>query len=189
MQKRMLMTGGVILGLLVGCASAPATREERQTLEASASGTIDSMVARDPSLRGVLARAAGYVVFPDVNQGGFIVGGQGGGGVAYQGNRPIGYSELSGASVGLQAGGQSYSQLVVFETPEALARFREGTFEMSANAQATALDSGAAANAPFVDGVAVFISGQSGAMAGVSVAGENMSFTSNRPTPAPPPAP
>lgn len=180
MKNKSLMIGAV-LALLAGCATAPTTRFEERALEAEADGTIEIMVARDPSLGPILASAAGYVVFPDVAQGGFIVGARTGVGVAYERSRQVGYSELRGGSVGLQAGGQSYAQLVVFQTPEALARFRAGNFDISAAATATAIQSGAAASASFERGVAVFVEGQSGLMAGVSVAGENMSFTQNRP--------
>jgi lipid-binding SYLF domain-containing protein len=181
-HKNRWLIGALLVGVLVGCASAPATRSEQGALEANADGTLRSMRSRDPSLNAVLSRAAGYVVFPSVTEGGFIVGGAGGVGVVYEHNRPIGYSELRAGSVGIQAGGQSYSQLVVFETPGALSRFRSGNFNLSANATATAIQTGAAANASFENGVAVFVEDQSGLMAGANVAGETMSFTQNRPT-------
>jgi lipid-binding SYLF domain-containing protein len=176
-----LMMSAVMMGMLAGCASAPETRPEQRALEANADGALERMVARDPTLNVVLANAAGYVVFPSVASGGLVVGAEGGVGVAYERNRPIGYSELRGASLGLQAGGQTYAQLVVFETPEALARFRTGNFDMSANLTATAINSGAGANVRFEDGVAVFIDDETGLMAGASLSGQNMSFTQNRP--------
>jgi lipid-binding SYLF domain-containing protein len=182
LKQRLMMLSAMIAVMLAGCASAPTARPQQQALESNANGTLQAMVSRDPSLAPILASAAGYVVFPSVAQGGFIVGGEGGVGVAYEHNRPIGYSELRGGSVGLQAGGQSYAQIVVFQTPAAFARFRAGNFDLSANMAATALQTGAARSARFENGVAVFVDDQSGLMAGVSVAGESMTFTQNRPT-------
>ena len=180
-KKNQWSIGAVLALVLLGCASTPETREERASLEVSASNALKGMKSRDTSLNSVLANAAGYIVFPEVTEGGFIVGGMGGVGVVYEGNRPIGYSELRAGSVGAQVGGQSYSQLVVFRSREALDRFRAGNFDLSANVTATALRTGAAANARFENGVAVFVEDQSGLMAGASLAGQNMSFTSNRP--------
>lgn len=182
MNKQKNWTIGAFLAIaLLGCASAPETHEERASVETSAGNALTAMKSRDPSLNDVLANAAGYIVFPEVREGGFIVGGMGGVGVVYEGNRPIGFSELRAGSVGAQVGGQSYSQLVVFNTREALDRFRAGNFAMSANVTATAIRSGAGRTAHFDNGVAVFVEDQSGLMAGASLRGQNMSFTSNRP--------
>jgi lipid-binding SYLF domain-containing protein len=161
----------------LGCASAPESREDQHSLEAQAEATKTAMIRSDSSLQPLLASAAGYVIYPEVSEGGFVVGGTGGAGVVYRDGQPIGYSELRGASVGLQAGGQSYSQLVVFETDEALDRFRAGDFDLTAGLTATAVQSGAAAQAHFEDGTAVFINSESGLMAGATVGGQQMSFT------------
>jgi lipid-binding SYLF domain-containing protein len=171
----------VIVSLLAGCAHAPETRRQAAALESQADGTVASMTSQDPSLRPMLTRAAGYVVFPEVTEGGLVVGGRGGVGVVYAHDRQIGYAEMRAGTVGAQVGGQSYGQIVVFQTEAALSRFRAGNFDLSANVTATALQSGAAANARFENGVAVFVDDESGLMAGASVAGENMSFSRNRP--------
>lgn len=174
-------TTGFVLGLIAtmffGCASAPQTREDRSALEARADATVQSMVASDPSLGDVLARSAGYAVFPEIAEGGFVVGGAGGVGVVYERGRPIGYSELRAGTVGAQIGGQSYSEIIVFENRGALDRFRAGNFDLQAGLSATAVQSGAAARAQFENGVAVFVGGESGLMAAANVGGQSLNFT------------
>lgn len=171
---------GFVLGLMatmfVGCASAPQSRPDQQALEARADATVQTMVASDPTLGELLARSAGYAVFPQVSEAGFVVGGAGGAGVVYENGRVIGFSELRAGSVGAQIGGQSFSEIIVFETPAALDRFRAGNFDLQAGLSATAIQSGAAARARFEDGVAVFVGGHSGLMAAANVGGQSVTF-------------
>ena len=69
------------------------------------------MRAEDPGLGELLRRSYGYALFPKVTKGGLGVGGAYGRGVVYERGRHVGYSDLSQASVGLQAGGQTFSEL------------------------------------------------------------------------------
>jgi lipid-binding SYLF domain-containing protein len=169
---------GAVAGLLmlVGCASAPKSRQDQQAMDARAQATLQSMVASDPSLREVLDRSAGYVVFPSVGEGAALVGGAHGVGVVYENGRPIGFATLTQATVGAQLGGQTYSQLIVFQTPQALNRLKSGNFNLTASASATALTAGAAARADFEGGTAVFIQSQGGLMAAANVGGQQINF-------------
>src|SRR5215831_13011680 len=57
----------------------------------------------------------GYAVFPGIGKGGFIVGGAHGTGRVYEHGKYVGDSSVTQLSVGLQAGGQAYSQIIFFE--------------------------------------------------------------------------
>lgn len=166
----------VVAALLVGCATAPASRAEQDTLLAEASSTMQQMRAQDPSLAELVRRGYGYAVFPKVTKGGLIVGGAHGQGVVYEQGRHIGYSDLSQASVGLQAGAQTFSELLVFEDKAALDRFKAGSLNFGADASAVVLESGVATNATFVDGVAVVVSPIGGAMLEASIGGQKFSY-------------
>lgn len=166
----------VVAALLVGCATAPASRAEQDTLLAEASSTMQQMRAQDPSLAELVRRGYGYTVFPEVTKGGLIVGGAHGQGVVYEQGRYIGYSDLSQASVGLQAGAQTFSELLVFEDKAALDRFKAGSLNFGADASAVVLESGVATNVTFVDGVAVVVSPIGGAMLEASIGGQKFSY-------------
>lgn len=161
---------------LTGCETVPGTESARDTLHGSAQNTLNEMTATDPTLRDVLDKSAGYAVFPEVGKGAFIVGGAYGRGVVFERGRRIGYADISQASVGLQAGGQSYSELVVFMTQDALNSLRGGKFDVGANAEAVALTEGIARQASFAKGVGVFVAPRGGLMAGVSVQGQILDF-------------
>src|SRR5207302_1248617 len=57
----------------------------------------------------------GYAVFPTVGAGGLVVGGARGKGRVYVHDRVVGDTTMTQLSVGLQAGGKAYSQIIFFE--------------------------------------------------------------------------
>jgi len=170
-----LALGFLALGLL-GCSTEPKTDEAKATLHDDTQATISQFGKVDAGFRDFLNKGAGYVVFPTVGKGGLGVGGAYGHGEVYQNGRMIGYADLTQASIGLQAGGQSYSEVIVFENEDALNRFKNNKFEFAANASAVALKSGAAGAARFENGVAVFVHPRGGLMFEASIGGQKFNF-------------
>jgi lipid-binding SYLF domain-containing protein len=167
---------GVIALCLVACATSPKSAGERQNLTQSAQATLQEMIRRDPSLPDLLSRAEGYVVFPSIGKGGFVVGGAHGRGVLFERGAPAGFASMSQASVGAQLGAQTYSQIVVFITREALDRFKAGTYSLGGEINAVVLTAGAAGATDFRHDVAVFVEVKGGVMAGITVTGQKLSF-------------
>lgn len=165
-----------LFAFAIGCATAPDTRPEQRSLEAQADAVIASMTREDPTLGTLLATAPGYVVFPEIGEAGFIAGGSAGVGVVYENDRPVGYVELREGSVGAQMGGQTFAQLVVFRTDDALERLKSNNFDGHVEAGATLIRSGAAASAPFEDGTAVFVDDEAGLMLEASVGGQSLTY-------------
>jgi lipid-binding SYLF domain-containing protein len=166
----------VVAGLLVGCATAPASRVEQDALLTQATSSLQQMRAENPSVSELVRRGYGYAIFPEVTKGGLVVGGAYGRGVVYEQGRHVGYSDLSQASLGLQAGGQTFSELLVFENKGALDRFKTGSLTFGADASAVILESGVATNVTFVDGVAVVVHPIGGAMVEASIGGQKFSY-------------
>lgn len=158
----------------VGCAHAPTTAGGRAELTSAARRSVDDMVARDPGLRSRLDQAAGYVVFPNVGEGGFLVGGGAGVGVVFEHGRVTGYAELRHASAGALFGGQSYSELIVVNDRRKLDAMRSGDFDFGVKAQAVIVGTGASANADFSRGMAVFVHPLRGAMVNASLTGQRV---------------
>ena len=173
---RLLLSTALAVFLSAGCATAPTTPAERNELHTDAQATVEQLERRDPSLRATLDRAAGYAVFPTIGKGGMLVGGAFGRGVLFVDHEPVGYVELNQASIGAILGGESFAELIVFETPEALLELEDGEFEVGANASATALTTGAAAATRFEGGVAVFVAPRGGLMVDVSVSGQQIDY-------------
>lgn len=172
-----LLVGMAVAGLMA-CAGAPDTQRERTTLQREAASTVNTMISKDPSLGPLLDSAAGYVVFPDVGKGAFVVGGAHGQGVLYQRGAPMGYVELQQASIGAQVGAQSFAELIVLQNPADVMRVKDGSFSLSANASAVALSAGIAGATDFRDGTAVFVMPRGGAMAEVAIGGQRIRYSS-----------
>ena len=77
-------------------------------------------------------------------------------------------------------GGQTYTEMIFFETKAAVETFKEGKFNFDAQVTAVALKSGVAANAKFTNGVAVFTMGEAGLMYEASVGGQKFSLEPSR---------
>src|SRR5688572_23364686 len=168
-----LIVAAFILG---GCGTTPKSEEKKQDLADASQRQLDAMTTEDPNLQSFIDKSYGYVIFPKVGKGAFIVGGGYGRGVVYEQGKMIGYADITQATVGLQAGGQTYSELIAFENKEALERFKQNKLELSANASAVILKTGAAAAARYENGVAVFVMPRAGAMAEASVGGQKFTF-------------
>jgi hypothetical protein len=162
-------------GNVIDC-TAQASPEDKAALVEEAKARLQQMQTEDPALGALLQKGSGYALFPHVSKGGLVVGGASGRGVVYERGQHSGYSALTQASVGIQAGGQTFSELLVFETPAALERFKAGQFGVAADASAVVLKSGAATNINFVDGVAVVVHPISGVMVEATIGGQQFTY-------------
>ncbi|WP_322022552.1 YSC84-related protein [Burkholderia sp. BCC1977] len=136
MQKSLALkaAAAVMLGslALAGCTTTPdkpdtaaASASKRQSIDASVNATLSRLYSTVPGSRELVAKSRGVLVFPNVLQAGFIVGGQSGNGALRVGGSTVGYYNTSSLSVGLQAGAQSKAIVFLFMTQDALDSFRK----------------------------------------------------------------
>lgn len=133
-------------------------------------------IKSDGLIKGIFDKAYGYAIFPNVGKGGFGIGGAAGNGVVYEQNKLVGMAKLSQVSIGFQAGGQAYREVIFFESKSDLDRFKNSRFEFSAQASAVAVTAGASANVKYTDGVMVFTMQKGGLMYEASVGGQKFKF-------------
>lgn len=165
-----------LVSLSIGCSTEPPTESRRDALQSNSQATVRSLEATDPGLKNVVDNAYAYIVFPDVGKGGFLIGGAWGRGVVVEQGKFIGYAAVGEGAVGALAGGQTYSELIVFKTQEAFRKFQGNRLSFGADANIVALKAGAAASAEFRNGIVVFLHNQGGLMADLSLKGQNISF-------------
>ena len=166
----------VLVGLFAAQAhSASIGGWNPEALE-DAQATVAKFRTTDPGLEKFFERAHGFVVFPNVTKGGLGVGGARGKGMVFQQGNPIGEAIMTQFTIGLQAGGQNYSELIFFEDEETLLDFTEGRFEFSAQASAVAVRAGASVDAAFDSGVAVFTMAKAGLIFEASVGGQKFRY-------------
>jgi len=100
----------------------------------------------------------------------------------YEKGKLVGRATMTQASIGAQAGGQSFAEIIFFETPAAVSDFKTGKFEMSADVSAVAARQGAAQSAKYKNGVAVFVLPKKGLMVQASIGGQKFKFEPLQPT-------
>ena len=93
----------------------------------------------------LLKTAYGYAVFPTIGKGAVGIGGAHGKGHVYEKGKYIGDTSMTQVTVGLQLGGEAYSEMIVFEDERALKEFTSGNFEFGADASAVAITAAAGA--------------------------------------------
>jgi lipid-binding SYLF domain-containing protein len=161
--------------LFSGAAQAfePDINDEMQLDVAKA---ILAIKKADPGIDSFFQSAAGYAVYPSVGKGGIVVGGAYGKGLVIVGNRVDGRTTMTQGTIGLQLGGQVYSQFIFFKDDAAIANFKRGNFEFGAQASAVAATKGASADASYDKGVAVFTNASGGLMVEGSVGGQKFTY-------------
>lgn len=143
------------------------------------------------------ADSYGYAVFPTIGKGGIGIGGARGKGQVYVGGEHVGHTTMTQLTVGLQLGGQAYSQIIFFEDQRAFEEFTSENFEFGAQATAVAITAGASASAgttgtgagasttgghtgkatgDYYKGMAVFTFAKGGLMYEASIGGQKFSY-------------
>lgn len=166
----------VLLVALPGQLHGQETDYKLEKKKLDVAQAIEEVKASDPGLQRFFERSHGYVVFPSVGKGGFVVGGAHGKGLVYEGGQLIGEAEMTQVNVGFQLGGQSYIEIIFFQGSEDLDRFKANKLEFGAQASAVAITAGASADVDYSKGVAVFTKIKGGLMYEASLGGQNFDF-------------
>jgi lipid-binding SYLF domain-containing protein len=168
----------ILLSLMLSISTWAGWDPARQQKEkALVQETITSFKNADSSMQLFFDKAYGYVVFPSVGKGGFIVGGAHGDGWVYEKGTFIGRASIVQVTVGAQVGGQSFREIIFFKNKASLDDFKQGNFELNAQVSAVAVTEGASKDASYDRGVAVFTMPRGGLMAEATVGGQQFKFT------------
>jgi lipid-binding SYLF domain-containing protein len=155
---------------------------------------------KSPAVQPFFKTAYGYAVFPTIGKGGLGIGGAYGKGKVYRGGKVTGESSLVKVTIGFQAGGQGFSEMIFFEDKRAYDDFTSGEFEFDAAASAVAITAGAQAKAgtegasagasagpatgkqaktSYRKGMAVFVHIKGGLMYEAAIGGQKFKFKPN----------
>jgi lipid-binding SYLF domain-containing protein len=185
MQRRDFLISALaaaIPAVYAGCTTTSGSGEsgatdmaQRQSLDASVDGTLSRLYTSVKGSRELVSKAQGVLVFPNVLQAGFIIGGEHGDGALRVGGGTVGYYSTTSGSIGLTAGAQSKAIVFLFVTSDALSQFRNSNgWTVSGDASVALVKVGAngtidttTATAP----VEVIVMTNAGLMADVSLAG------------------
>ena len=117
------------------------------------SGTI-KVFKGSTLIKEFFGNSYGYAVFPKIAKGGLGIGAAHGKGKVYKGGVVTGTTSMTQVSIGFQAGGEVFSQIIFFQDKRAYNEFISGNFEFGAQAQAVAITAGVQAQAGTTGGSA-----------------------------------
>jgi lipid-binding SYLF domain-containing protein len=178
----------VIIVMILTISSASAAEDYSSTI---------NVFKKSPQVQPYFENAYGYAVFPTIGKGGLGIGGAYGKGQVYRGGKVTGTTKLMKVSVGFQAGGQAFSQMIFFQDKRAYDEFTSGQFAFDAQASAVAITAGVQAQAgstgatagasagpktgahaetSYYKGMAIFVHTKGGLMYEAAIAGQKFSF-------------
>jgi lipid-binding SYLF domain-containing protein len=147
-----------------------------ETLDGDVRDAVARLQSVDPGLRPLLDTAHAYAVFPSIGKAVAVIGGAFGKGEVFERGQLIGYAAVAQLSSGMQAGGQPFSQIVVFEHKPALERFKEGGTTFAAYSSAMPVRPGSASAALYESGVAVFAHAEGAVNADAAIGSQKFFF-------------
>jgi lipid-binding SYLF domain-containing protein len=110
-----------IIALAFATATSAASKQE---IDAEVHETLGQFQKQTSAGHELSQKAAGILVFPKVIKAGFGVGGEFGEGALLIGGKTVAYYNIASASIGLQMGAQTRSEIVLFMNEHALGDFR-----------------------------------------------------------------
>ena len=144
----------------------------QKDVSAKSAEAIKELKQTNDKVSKYFSSAYGYAVFPSIGKGGLGVGGAAGNGTLYRGGSIVGDCKMSQVTIGFQAGGQVYSEVVFFKDKKAFDRFVGDNFEFAAQATAVAVTAGASFEVDYRDGILIFTHAKGGLMYEASVGGQ-----------------
>jgi lipid-binding SYLF domain-containing protein len=185
-RRSALATAAFLALALAGCserqggpvAASTTAGSSRAEIDAEVEAALESLHKLRPGTQQLTRQARAVLVFPNITQAGLGIGGLYGNGAMREDGRTIGYYNIAGGTIGLQAGAQSFSQAYFFNSAQALETFRDTLgFQLGADATLVAADfgaDGAITTSTLQKPVVVATWGQSGLMAGLTVEGSKI---------------
>ena len=170
------ITALLVAGFAASTLAGGETNNKNPELTAKVTEAKAAFLKQEEDLKGIFDRAAGYALFPTVAKGGLGVGAARGAGQVFDKDKLVGEATMTQVTVGFQAGGQAYSELIFFEDKTSLDNFIKGNFEFSAQVSAVAATAGASKNAKYEKGVMVFTLAKGGLMYEASVGGQKFDY-------------
>lgn len=122
MRTKQIALSLTLLATFIFTSGAGAASKEE--INAEVRETLETFYQQTSSGKHLAQKAEGILVFPNVIKAGIGVGGEYGEGALLVKGKTVAYYNIASASIGFQLGAQARSQVVLFMTDSALAKFR-----------------------------------------------------------------
>ena len=174
---------GVLMATALICAAHPSAAQDKgksatAKLTGESQAALQKLYASAELAKLLGPKAQAILVFPKVTKAGLGVGGQYGEGSLLKNGTATAHYKTTGASFGLQAGGQQYGYAMFFMNAKALDDFVNASgFEVGVGPSVVLVDEGMAKTTTtntLKDDIYAFVFGQNGLMAGLGIQGNKI---------------
>ena len=176
--RRSTLAGITLLAVAMAVPATSALAVSAHEIDQQATVALNSLLASQPKARELAKRAKAILVFPRIIKAGLVIGGQTGDGALRVNGKTVGYYNISAASFGLQAGGQTFGYALFFMNQGALKYLDQSDgWAIGSGPSVVVVDKAAAASltsTTLSQDVYAFPFGQSGLMAGVGIEGSKI---------------
>jgi len=150
--------------------------EVSRLLHAEVGATLKRMVEKDPGLANAIRQAYGFAVFPSAGKAALALGCSYGLGEVFTQGKLVGYGALVQLTLGVQVGGQTFSELVLLQDDKALEQLKQNKVGFAANASAVIVKAGTAATNKYKGGMQVFVDPEAGLMLELAIGAQKLVF-------------
>jgi lipid-binding SYLF domain-containing protein len=177
------MSGKLLIGAIMSVsfvlgAHPVVAGDDAAEISKNANAALQSLYTNVAAAKALGAQARAILVFPKVTKAGLGVGGQHGQGALIKGGKTVAYYDTSGASVGLQAGAQTYGYAMFFMKDTAVQVLDQAKgFEVGVGPTVVVVDEGMAKSSTTTtmkEDIYAFIFAQKGLMAGLGIQGNKI---------------
>ena len=145
-------------------------------LHADVLAALKQIQEKNPDLKKVLDQSAGFAVVPTIGRSSLVLGGAFGLGEVFKGERVIGYAAIVELTIGVQVGGTTFHELVVFHDEGALKRFKQGKYAFAADAAVEIVRAGAQASKGFGESSSIYVFDEGGMLLDLAIGGQKFIF-------------
>ena len=145
-------------------------------LHRNTKATLARLEKLNTGFNAKLKEAYGYAVFPMIGQAAVLAGAAYGTGEVFEDGGLIGYAAVLQLKLGIQLGGDTFSQVILFHNRQALDRLKQGKLAFSANAAAALVKGGARTANDYERDVTVLAFSHGGALIEASVGVQKFIF-------------
>jgi lipid-binding SYLF domain-containing protein len=145
-------------------------------LHAEVLAALKQVQKKNPDLKQVLDKSAGFAVVPSIGRSSLVLGGAYGLGEVFKGDRVIGYAAIVEITIGVQVGGTTFHELVVFHDEGALKRFKQGKYAFAADAAVEIVRAGAQASKGFGESSSIYVFDEGGMLLDLAIGGQKFIF-------------
>jgi lipid-binding SYLF domain-containing protein len=177
-MRKLLIFAAVWTVLLTGLRTGSALAASASEIDRNVSRALVTLYQTTPGAKVLADQAKGVLVFPNMVKGGFIIAGQYGDGALRKRSKTVGYYRSLAASVGFQAGAQSYGYALLFMDDASLEYLQKSQgWELGTGPGLVVLDKGFEKNLSTTTlhkGVYAFVFDAKGLMGGIDIQGSKI---------------